>query len=510
MATKTKTKTQPATTLQQLNPADIAPHPKNPRHSLGDLKELTASIAEQGVLEPIVVEPFPDVVEQSPGVKIKVEDSHRWLLIHGHRRLAAAQAAGLDAVPAIVHPVSTLEDQVSRMLVENLQRAGLTAVEEGDAYQELLDLGWDTAMISQRVSRPKRKVADLVKVAGLPESARERISEGQLTLEDASRMAKFAKDADAVEELQEQAGVSKWAFEEALARIEKRKQQERETAKWKKDLRAKGVKILTTQEVEALEDYADLEDLPAEALGEAGDLDPTIDDYEKEWDRLALEAHASCPGAFGWAESGSWGMSWRLCCSQPALHDRGETAPARPRILATEAERAALDERRAQHEQAERDRAELLLKLAAAGVARRHYLGDVLNAPEADEVAKAIVLDSLAPFLARKTEWSIKQQRILAEVVFPNATQDSLDKPGLADRLRKSFEGMTVAQLVLAYQVSERVQHEEGLSTRTQPWTAKESYQVGTKWRHELTTTWGYRWSEFEQQLIDGAHAGGA
>lgn len=501
MATKTKTKTQTAATLQQLNPADVAPHPKNPRHSLGDLKELTASIAEQGVLEPVVVEPFPDDVD---------DGARQWLLIHGHRRLAAAQAAGLDTVPAIVHPVSTLEDQVSRMLVENLQRAGLTAVEEGDAYQELLDLGWDTATISQRVSRPKRKVTDLVKVAGLPESARERISEGQLTLEDASRMAKFAKDAGAVEELQESAGVSKWAFEQTLARIEKRKQQEREIAKWKKDVRAKGVKVLSGEELDELEEYSDLEDLPASAIGAAADLDPDTDDFEAEWERLALIGHASCPGAFAWVESGSWGVIRHLCCSQPSLHDRRETAPASATNSATEAERAALEERRAQHEQAERDRAELRLKLAAAGVARRHFLGDVLNAPEAEDVAKAIALDSLAPFLARKTEWSIKQQRILAEVVFPNATQDSLDKPGLADRLRKAFAGMTVTQLVLAYQVSERVQHEEGLSTRTQPWTATESYQVGTKWRHELTKTWGYRWSEFEQELIDGAHAGSA
>lgn len=507
MATKTKTKTQAGATLQQLNPADVAPHPKNPRHSLGDLKELTASIAEQGVLEPVVVEPFPDDVE---------DGAREWLLIHGHRRLAAAQAAGLDTVPAIVHPVSTLEDQVSRMLVENLQRAGLTAVEEGDAYQELLDLGWDTATISQRVSRPKRKVTDLVKVAGLPESARERISEGQLTLEDAQRMAKFANDPAAIDKLQEAAGVSKWQFDSALAEIELRKKNDRKIAQAKKDLRALGITILTEQQIDDIEEGAwlDLDDLPSSALPTASALGDRYDrDVDKEaWDKAALDDHASCPGAFAWISEWHGGFHVHHGCRQLDLHPQGDVPEGAAGASAEdrEAAKTAADAARAQHEQDERDRAELRLKLAAAGVARRHFLGDVLNAPEAEDVARAIVLDSLAPFLAGKTEWSIKQQRILAEVVFPNATQDSLDKPGLADRLRKAFAGMTVTQLVLTYQVSERVQHEEGLSTRTQPWTATESYQVGTKWRQELTKTWGYQWSELEQELIDGAHAGGA
>lgn len=488
--------TETVSRIEYLDPADIAPHPHNPRHSLGDLKELTASIAEQGVLEAIVVEPFPE--GEVP------EDGRRWLLIHGHRRLAAAQAAGRPTIKAEILPASSsLEEQVARMLVENLQRAGLTAVEEGDGYQELLDLGWDAATIAQRVSRPKRKVTDLVKVAGLPESARERISEGQLTLEDASRMAKFAKDADAMEELQEQSGVGKWAFESALARIEKRKQQEREIAKQKKDLRAKGIKIVSADDLDDFPEYSDLEDLPASATG-TEDLDEDATDVE--WLRASVDGHASCPGAFAWIESGSWGTLVRHACSQPYRHDR-ESTPDRPGTDVEldekgEAELVALEERRKQREQDERDRAEMQLQLAAAGVARRHFLGDVLVAPEAGAVAKELLLRQMKTVLAGKTEWAMKQQRILGEVVLPNATQDSLDKPGLPDRIRKALEGMTVAQLVLVAELD--LAAETSLSSRASAWQQRSEYSGPGFWVRDLEKVWGYSWSDFEQGLING------
>lgn len=487
-------KTEIVSRIEYLDPDDIAPNPRNPRHSLGDLKELTASIAEQGVLEAIVVEPFPE--NEAPPA-----DGRKWLLIHGHRRHAAAKAAGRSTIKSEILPTSSSpEEQVARMLVENLQRAGLTPVEEGDGYQELLDLGWDAATIAQRVSRPKRKVTDMVKVAGLPESARERISEGQLTLEDASRMAKFAKDADAMEELQEAAGASKWNFEEALARVEKRKQQEREIAKWKKEVRAKGVEIFTKAQVDELEEYSALEYLPSSAVGAAADLDPASDNFEDEWDRLALAAHADCPAAFAWIESGSWGLMTHLCCSQPHLHDEPDATedspPAKPNTA------PASGARQAQREQDERERAELQLKLDAAGVARRHFLGTVLDAPEAEAVATSLVLRKLERLLAGKTEWAIKQQRVLAEVVLPNATQDSLDKPGLPDRIRKALAGMTVTQLVLVNELD--LSAELSLSSRPPAWQDTADYSVAANWIRDVPKVWGYSWSDFEQGLING------
>jgi len=489
--------TRPAATLQDLDPDTIAPHPKNPRHSLGDLKELTASIAEQGVLEPIVVEPFPDDTE--PGAR-------KWLLIHGHRRLAAAQAAGLTSLPAMVQPeASSLEDQVARMLVENLQRAGLTAVEEGDAYQELLDLGWDTATISQRVSRPKTKVAALVKVAGLPESARERISEGQLTLEDAQRMAKFAGDAAAIGQLQKAADLGKWQFDNQLAELEMRKKNERELAKIKKDLKAKGIRILSREQTDDLDDWVALEDLPASALGAADDLDPDSAN-DQEWKRVAVEAHKDCPGAFAHVEVYGNRIFVEHGCAEPLRHPHDSTAAGATEATSTLSEEEAA-RRRETREQEERARAELQLQLGATAVARRHFLGDVINAPEAEDVARALIMRKLKTVLAGKTQWALKEQRILAEVVLPNATQDSLDRPGLADRIRKAIDGMTAVQLVLVSELN--LSAEDSLATTASGWKDTENYSICGNWLQDVPRIWGYKWSDFEQSLIDG-NAGAA
>lgn len=502
MPTKTKTKTPagPESTLQYLNVDDIAPHPKNPRHNLGDLKELTASIAEQGVLEAIVVEPFPE------GDEIP-KDGRSWLLIHGHRRLAAAQAAGLATIKAEVLPAaSTLEDQVARMLVENLQRAGLTAVEEGDAYQELLDLGWDTATISQRVSRPKTKVAALVKVAGLPESARERIDEGQLTLEDAQRMAKFAKDTAAIDKLQKAADVSRWQFDNELSRIEREQQQAREATKTRKHLQSLGISVMTSDEFDQLpdnDDILEIEDLPSSARGDADDLDRATyeGDYDTEWQRRAVAAHASCPGAVSVVEPG-WVQHF---CTRAALHPADSTEPG-PGL--TDEEAAAARERdeqfRKDREEAEKARAELKLNLAAAGTARRHWLAAVITAPEADQVARALLIARFDGTLKGKNGYAADKQRILGEIVLPNATADSLDRPGLADRISKALATMPIIQLALVAELHGFISEEDSLSRRVDAWTDNNSWNNYASYRKALTKVWGYTWSQLEQELVDG------
>lgn len=129
--------TQPAAqapALFFLAPKEIKEHPDNPRQVVTADEELVDSVRAVGVLEPLVVAP------PHSGIPARSMHGATWVLIAGHRRLAAAKAAGLDTVPAIARTdLTSRAAQVEAMLVENLHRADLTPVEEGDAYQLLLD-----------------------------------------------------------------------------------------------------------------------------------------------------------------------------------------------------------------------------------------------------------------------------------------------------------------------------------------------------------------------------------
>lgn len=140
--------TRPTTTelITYLDPRELIPNPRNPRTDLGDLDELTASIRQGGVLEPLIVAP-----SQVGG--------HMVLL--GHRRREAAIAAELAAVPCIVRADYTTKDaeQLADILAENLHRADLTPVEEADGYAQLAAFDWtaDAAVFGLRRLRTCRE-----------------------------------------------------------------------------------------------------------------------------------------------------------------------------------------------------------------------------------------------------------------------------------------------------------------------------------------------------------------
>ncbi len=109
----------------------IEPDPHQPRSSMGDLEDLVASIRSKGVLEPILVRPRPQTVEE-----LLVGPAYR--IISGERRYRAAQEAGLYEVPAIEMDVSE-EEALEIALIENLQRKDLTPFEEAEGFRMLAD-----------------------------------------------------------------------------------------------------------------------------------------------------------------------------------------------------------------------------------------------------------------------------------------------------------------------------------------------------------------------------------
>lgn len=154
----------------------ICPNPKNPRKRLGDVKELAASIEAQGIRQNLLVVPHPEI-------------SGQYLLVIGHRRLAAAKLAGLTHVPAVIDGSLSVSDQLVLMGVENVHRSDLTISEEADWLQGLLDLGEISKTALPKATGLSRKVvASRLVVAGLPDRAKVQFDRGAITLEDVTRV----------------------------------------------------------------------------------------------------------------------------------------------------------------------------------------------------------------------------------------------------------------------------------------------------------------------------------
>ena len=151
-----------------LNIADIHTNPYQPRRVFDQdkLNELAQSIKEHGVFTPILVRPSFDGYQ----------------LIAGERRLRAAQLAGNDTIPAIV--MDFTDDQMMEIsLLENVQREDLTAIEEANAYKQLIDnLHYTQEELGKRLGKSREHISNTLRLLKLPTHVQELISQGKLTM----------------------------------------------------------------------------------------------------------------------------------------------------------------------------------------------------------------------------------------------------------------------------------------------------------------------------------------
>jgi ParB family chromosome partitioning protein len=145
----------------------ISPNPFQPRKRFDpeDLASLRASIAAHGVLQPILVSETPTGYQ----------------LVAGERRLRAAQAAGLDRIPAVIRQLVD-RDQLELALVENLQRADLDPIETADAYRQLINrFGFSQDDIATRVGRARSTIANTLRLLDLATEIQGAVADGRLT-----------------------------------------------------------------------------------------------------------------------------------------------------------------------------------------------------------------------------------------------------------------------------------------------------------------------------------------
>ena len=132
-----------------------------------ELKELAASIAEKGVLQPILVRPA--------GARDAYE------IIAGERRWRAAQLAKLHEIPVIIRTL-TDNESLEIAIIENVQRAGLNAVEEAGGYQELMTrFAYTQEQLSEVIGKSRSHIANTLRLLKLPDSVKGMIAEGKLS-----------------------------------------------------------------------------------------------------------------------------------------------------------------------------------------------------------------------------------------------------------------------------------------------------------------------------------------
>jgi ParB family chromosome partitioning protein len=161
--------------VEELSSSEIAidrvvPNPKQPRRTFveADLEDLANSIRTKGVLQAILVRPAPG-------------EAGMFEIIAGERRWRAARRAGLSTIPAVVRELDDRE-VLEIAIIENVQRADLNAVEEAEAYKQLIDrFGRTQDSVATQVGKSREHVSNTLRLLQLPDDVREHVREGRLT-----------------------------------------------------------------------------------------------------------------------------------------------------------------------------------------------------------------------------------------------------------------------------------------------------------------------------------------
>ncbi len=147
----------------------IVPNPRQPRSRFDEtaLQELTASIKEHGVIQPLIVS--------------RNQDDNNYTLIAGERRWQASRRAGLLTVPVIVRQ-TTDQEKLEIALIENIQRADLNALEEASAYRQLAyDFQLSHEEIASRVGKSRVTVTNTLRLLNLPVSIQKALMDGEIS-----------------------------------------------------------------------------------------------------------------------------------------------------------------------------------------------------------------------------------------------------------------------------------------------------------------------------------------
>lgn len=152
-------------------------HPDNPRKNIGDITELTASISTDGILQNLTIVPKP-------------EDTNKYYVVIGNRRLEAGTAAGLAEFPCVISDMD-YNKQLETMLIENINRSDLTPLEEAEGFKQLTLAGYSVDDIADKTGFSKSTINRRLKIAEYNKSKAVKAIERGGTLEDFAKIEKI-------------------------------------------------------------------------------------------------------------------------------------------------------------------------------------------------------------------------------------------------------------------------------------------------------------------------------
>ncbi|PJM79742.1 ParB/RepB/Spo0J family partition protein [Bifidobacterium scaligerum] len=451
----------------------IDPNPANPRRDVGDVSELADSIRAQGIRQNLLVTPTPQ---------------GRYLLVIGHRLLAAAKLAGLSWVPAVVADLSERE-QRELMLVENSQRADLTVIEEADGYQGLLDLGVGVDEAAQRTGRSTSLVRRRLKIAAIGENVRSKAGTAQLSIDDWETIADFDRHPDLQERLAEAAGGKNWNMAVKHAR------QERTWREWLDTARAE----LERMGIDAADEQPNADNWYDSPKGLRRTTMLTTGDIAKAIDAWRDSHDGATPVVGVRAEGASWARGIAL---YETVDEEAETA-------AREAREARWREEREREERETAPAKEFARASRDLRIAFVTHLMELKSQPKG--IGKAVALLSARFALDTLTEgfdqWNSHAEDVWEQITGIGTAGDDADdaKPEdeAEDPLRESVTAMIAgdpqrAAFGLLYALAE-----ERVSWET--WRDAATIAEHAAPLYEALETLGYRTSDTEAEALNGS-----
>lgn len=184
----------------------ISPNPDQPRKTFSEaeLKDLSESIKEKGVLVPIIIRPVQN-------------KSYLYEIVAGERRYRAAKMAGLSEIPALVKTL-TNQNAMEIALIENVQRENLNPIEEAEGYENLMQkCAYSIEDVSKLIGKSASYIRNLMRINDLPESIKEMVKNGELS----ASHARTISVAENPEELAHEIIKNKLSVAEAQNRVNK-------------------------------------------------------------------------------------------------------------------------------------------------------------------------------------------------------------------------------------------------------------------------------------------------
>ena len=239
----------PGASFAEIAIDQIVPNTKQPREVFDedDLKELSASIKEVGVLQPVVVRSIPAKGRSEKLQEFLAEKPEaRYELIMGERRLRASELAGETTIPAIIRETDD-GDLLRDALLENLHRAQLNPLEEASAYQQLMaDFGATQEELAKRIARSRPQIANTLRLLKLPPSVQKKVAAQVITAGHARALLSLST-AEEMERLAERIvaeGLSVRTTEE-IVRLGKAKATPRPRARQQRSLSPLGESVVS-------------------------------------------------------------------------------------------------------------------------------------------------------------------------------------------------------------------------------------------------------------------------